>query len=163
MGRGSVFFFTLPLKPVDDRSAPAEERIGEAEVPAPRAHILLAEDDPMIRKMVLMFLGKHGWQVETAETGREAVQKWRGGGFDMVLMDLQMPDMDGLEATAKIREAEAEADNGGTCIVGLTAHASREVKDECLAVGMNNVLIKPVPMKELFSAVESCLAERHPK
>jgi PAS domain S-box-containing protein len=161
-GEGSVFLFTLPFKPVEKRhSTPAEEQADRREAPLPNVHILLAEDDPAIRKMVLVSLARNGWKTETAENGREAVQKWAEGDFDLILMDLQMPEMDGLQATMKIRETEACGENGtGICIVGLTAHARREVKVECLKAGMDQVLIKPVPIKELLSVVERCISDK---
>jgi PAS domain S-box-containing protein len=158
-GGGSVFLFTLPLKAVAaGPPANAEEPVEKPKDPEfQEARILLAEDEPMIRDMVLLTLARRGWSAETAETGREALQKWAEGDFDLILMDLQMPDLDGLEATRQIREKE----NGHhVCIVGLTAHVRREVHEECLAAGMNMVLTKPVQTKELFSTIENCMAER---
>jgi DNA-binding NtrC family response regulator len=161
-GEGSVFLFTLPFKPVGKRhSTPAEEQADRRGAPLPDVHILLAEDDPAIRKMVLVSLARNGWKTETAENGREAVQKWAEGNFDLILMDLQMPEMDGLQATMKIRETEAYRQNGtGICIIGLTAHARQEVKNECLKAGMDQVLIKPVQIKELLSVVERCISDK---
>jgi PAS domain S-box-containing protein len=158
-GGGSVFLFTLPLKAVAaGPPANAEEPVEKPKDPEfQEARILLAEDEPMIRDMVLLTLARRGWSAETAETGHEAVQKWAEGDFDLILMDLQMPDLDGLEATRQIRQKE----NGHhVCIVGLTAHVRREVHEECLAAGMNRVLTKPVQTQELFSTIENCMAER---
>ncbi|MBE0596061.1 MAG: response regulator [Desulfuromonadales bacterium] len=109
----------------------------------------------MIRDIIQMVLTGRGWQVETAGNGREAVQKWHEGKFDLILMDLQMPEMNGLEATRQIRAAE---EGGRIFILGLTAHTRHEVRVECLAAGMDKVLTKPVPIKELCSAVDRCLA-----
>jgi CheY-like chemotaxis protein len=153
-GGGSVFFFALPINPVaEERPAPAEDRQGMTGKNLFReARILLAEDNPMIRDIVLITLARRGWSAETAANGREAVQKWSEGAFDLIFMDLQMPEFDGLEATRQIREKE----NGHhVCIVGLTANVSREVREQCLGVGMNSVLTKPVNMEELFSTIES--------
>jgi PAS domain S-box-containing protein len=157
-GGGSVFFFTLPLEAVEAPPAVAEQPVEKLRGPQfQEARILLAEDEPMIRDMVLLTLARRGWSAETAVTGREAVQKWAEGDFDLILMDLQMPDLDGMEATRQIRQKE----NGRhVCIVGLTAHVRREVHEECLAAGMNRVLTKPVQTRELFSTIESCMAER---
>jgi CheY-like chemotaxis protein len=131
-----------------------------AETVSQGARILLAEDEPMIRDLISTALVRGGWLVEVAENGLEAVRKWGKGGFDLILMDLQMPELSGIEATQQIRESK-----GGhhICIVGLTAHARREVQEECLAVGMDTVLTKPVQMKELFSVIESCISEREKK
>jgi PAS domain S-box-containing protein len=154
-GGGSVFFFDLPMKPVAG-PIPSKERVEAAEASFSEAHILIADDEPMIREMVLMTLAQRGWQAEIAVTGREAVRKWEEGNFDVVFMDLQMPEMDGLEATRRIREMENRIGRK-TCIVGLTAHARPEVREQCLEAGMDMVLTKPVRMNELYSAIEDCL------
>jgi PAS domain S-box-containing protein len=156
-GKGSVFTFTIPLEIAEKQS--------EATIGAPskgsdkeifNARILLAEDDPLIQNIVTLMLAQRGWQAETAKTGLDAVEKWKSGNFDLILMDLQMPEMNGLEATRTIREKESEG-NKHTCIIGLTAHARREVIDDCLKVGMNSVLTKPIQTKELSSAIDDCL------
>jgi PAS domain S-box-containing protein len=158
-GNGSIFTFTLPLKAVD------QPRLISAEAPPkdPReqtatARILLAEDDPMIREMITKMLAHHGWQAESADNGREAVEKWESGNFDLIFMDLQMPEMNGLEATRTIRDRE---DGGGkhTCIIGLTAHARQEIRDDCLKAGMDQVLTKPVQLKDLYSAVQAYISD----
>jgi PAS domain S-box-containing protein len=156
-GQGSVFTFTVPLKTAaKKKSVSAETASGHTGKESAAARILLAEDEPMIRDMITMVLVQQGWQAQTAESGQEAVEKWATGDFDIVLMDLQMPELNGLEATQMIREREAE---GGkrTTIIGLTAHTRREIKEECLASGMDQVLTKPVKIQELLSAVGKCL------
>jgi CheY-like chemotaxis protein len=160
-GGGSVFSFTLPMKPAQGFGALPEQEVPEtSEAHFPEARILIADDEPMIRRMVLMTLAQRGWRAEIAVTGREAVRKCEEVNFDVVFMDLQMPEMDGLEATRRIRQAEQEQEKGRTtCIVGLTAHARPEVRKECLAAGMDSVLTKPVRVKELYAAVDECLDE----
>lgn len=155
-GGGSIFSFTMPLKAAeDDGSASAEDRMAAVAAPFSRARILLVEDEPMIRHVIQVALTRHGCQTETAGDGREAVQKWKEGHFDLILMDLQMPEMNGLEATREIRATE---EGRRINILGLTAHTRHEVKVECLAAGMDRVLIKPVQTKELCSVIDSCLA-----
>jgi PAS domain S-box-containing protein len=152
-GGGSEFFFDLPLTP-DRRKRDREQgHAGNSGAAFADTRILLAEDEPMIREMLQMTLAQRGLRTEMAESGSEAVRKWEEGIFDLVLMDLQMPVMDGLEATRKIREKEG---GSRTCIVGLTAHARREVQQECLAAGMDQVLTKPVKMTDLFEVIASC-------
>ncbi|MFO7984173.1 MAG: ATP-binding protein [Desulfuromonadales bacterium] len=155
-GGGSVFFFTLPLKTAtSDRTSLA---VASAETTAAlpsSPFILLAEDEPMVRNMIQTILTHCGWRSEPADTGREAVQKWEEGNFDLILMDLQMPEMNGLEATRKIRETE---EGKKVCIFGLTGHTRPEIMEECLAAGMDRVLTKPVQIKELCSAIDSCFA-----
>ena len=160
LGQGSVFAFTLPVKSKGSSNLSVAKESGEAEVPdAPEAHILLVEDNPMVREVILMTLSRRPWQTVTAETGREAVQKWQAGRFDLILMDLRMPDMDGLEATREIRRREA-GKGKSVSIVGLTAHANRAVHKECLAAGMEDVLVKPFESAMLYAAIERCLADR---
>ncbi len=160
LGQGSVFAFTLPVKSKGSSNQSVGDETGEAEMPdAPEAHILLVEDNPMVREVILMTLSRRPWQTTTAETGRDAVLKWQAGRFDLILMDLQMPDMDGLEATREIRRQEA-GKGKKISIVGLTAHANRTVRKECLAAGMDDVLVKPFESAILYAAIDRCLAER---
>jgi len=158
-GEGSVFTFTLPLKTTEKSLTPPTEP-GPAVLgkESSSARILVAEDDPMIREMITMMLARQGYETETAGSGREALERWEQGGVDLILMDVQMPEMNGLEATRSIREREAES-GVHTGIIGLTAHNRPEVREECLSSGMDHVLTKPVQMKELFSAVETRLSE----
>ena len=154
-GEGSIFSFTLPLKIAPDSQgvAPVDH---SPEPPASTTHkgsILLAEDDPMVKDMVEMILIRGGWRTQTAKSGWEAVEKWEAGDFDLILMDLQMPEMNGIEAARIIREREAGREKR-TCIIGLTAHARREIMEECLEVGMDRVLTKPIQMKDLYAAVD---------
>jgi PAS domain S-box-containing protein len=155
-GQGSVFSFTVPSKRAQTQSgAPVEDLPGEADNVS-AARILLAEDDPMIRNMIALMLARRGWQAETAENGREAVEKWERGDFDLLLMDLQMPEMNGLETTRTIRQKESGGEKH-TWIIGLTAHARREIRDDCLDAGMDRVLTKPIQVNDLYSAISDCL------
>ncbi len=156
-GKGSVFIFTIPLKNAGEKT---EATIGAPSKDSDKeifdVRILLAEDDPLIRNIITLTLARRGWQAETAETGLDAVEKWERGNFDIIVMDMQMPEMNGLEATRTIREKEAEG-NKRTCIIGLTAHARHDIMDDCLKAGMDRVLTKPIQMKDLFSAIADCL------
>jgi CheY-like chemotaxis protein len=157
VAEGSVFTFTIPLRKVDKPSAPpAEASLVDSGKENAAARILLAEDEPMIREMITLMLAQRGLHPDTAASGRQAVEKWQDGEFDLIFMDLQMPDMNGMEATQAIRERETAGDKR-TCIIGLTAHASREIKEQCLDSGMDQVLIKPVKSKDLLAAVDTCL------
>jgi signal transduction histidine kinase/CheY-like chemotaxis protein len=159
LGEGSVFTFTVPLKTIERAAfelhqAPPEGPDGGR----PQVRILLAEDEPLIREMITMMLQQRGYRTETAGTGRDALRRWEEGDFDLIFMDLQMPEMNGMEATRAIRQQEKEGEKR-TCIIGLTAHVRHEVKEECLASGMDRVLAKPVQMNDLFSAIEACLTD----
>jgi len=115
--------------------------------------ILLAEDNPVNQHLATTLLQKWGHTVSLAVTGREAVDAVRSGSFDLVLMDLQMPVMGGIEATRMIREAELTT-GAHTPIVAMTAHAMSSDRERCLAAGMDNYLSKPLQLEEFFDMVE---------
>ena len=107
--------------------------------------ILVVEDDQICRLAETMLLKKHHHHVDMATSGQEAVKKAAETTYDLILMDVGLPDMDGCETTKRIR---ALGNNGqGTLIVGLTAHVFPEHKKQCVAAGMNTVLFKPFSMK----------------
>ena len=143
----------------------ANDRPGEAKVLVTRhtinearrsLRILLAEDNAVNRQLVTALLGKRGHTTVAVVNGREAVAAVAKGGFDLVLMDVQMPEMDGLEATAAIRSAE-EGTGTHVPIVALTAHAMKGDREACLAAGTDEYLSKPVNATELFALIESLL------
>jgi two-component system, sensor histidine kinase and response regulator len=115
--------------------------------------ILLAEDNPVNRMFAARTLEKHGHTVIVADDGRKAVAAHAGDKFDVILMDVQMPDLDGLEATQLIREAEKKT-GAHVPIIALTAHAMSEDKDRCLAAGMDDYLSKPFTAAQLFAVME---------
>jgi CheY-like chemotaxis protein len=119
--------------------------------------ILVAEDNPINQLVAVRLLEKHGHTVAVACNGREAVAAVQGGGFDLVLMDIQMPEMDGLEATAAIRAAESGAARR-LPILALTALAMVGDRERCLAAGMDGYLTKPVQGDHLLRAVAEAFA-----
>jgi PAS domain S-box-containing protein len=156
--QGSVFTFTLPMTNAKSRDSAGSAKDGKPLTTVmPEAHILLVEDNPMVQEVILMALSRRPWQTTTAGSGRDAVQKWQTGHFDLILMDLQMPDMDGLETTRQIRQQEAGKDKK-IGIIGLTAHASRAIQQKCFDAGMSEVLIKPFKTASLYAAIERSLA-----
>jgi signal transduction histidine kinase/DNA-binding response OmpR family regulator len=114
--------------------------------------IMLAEDNRVNQRLAVRLLERAGHSVLVARNGREAVTAFRGEAFDLILMDVQMPEMDGLEATAAIRAAEADA---GTHvpIIAMTAHAFAEDRERCLAAGMDTFLTKPVRVAQLHEVI----------
>jgi signal transduction histidine kinase/ligand-binding sensor domain-containing protein/DNA-binding response OmpR family regulator len=120
------------------------------------ARLLLAEDNLVNQKVATRTLAKLGYTADTVGTGTQAIEAWRTGGYDLILMDCQMPDLDGYEATRKIRELEA----GGTRvpIVALTAHATDGAEQECRAAGMDDYLTKPLDRAKLAACLERWLA-----
>ncbi len=116
--------------------------------------ILVVEDTPANQRLVCLLLEGRGHRCTVAGNGWEAVEHLENESFDLVLMDVQMPGMDGLEATAKIRQQESGTEHH-LPIVAMTAHASQFDRERCLAAGMNAYLTKPIDAQELFSLVES--------
>jgi signal transduction histidine kinase/CheY-like chemotaxis protein/HPt (histidine-containing phosphotransfer) domain-containing protein len=120
----------------------------------PGLRILLAEDNPANQYFALRLLQKRGHEVVLAGNGREALEALEKQRFDLVLMDVQMPEMDGFEATAAIRERE-RATGAHLPIVAMTAHAMAGDREKCLAAGMDNYVSKPIRNKDLFEAINA--------
>jgi len=114
--------------------------------------VLVAEDNIVNQLVIRSMLENFGCRIEIAADGREAVRLWREKRPDIVLMDMSMPEMDGAEATARIRAAEQEA-GGATPIIGVTAHAMKEDREKCLQAGMDDYLAKPVKQQPLYEAL----------
>jgi len=121
------------------------------------ARILLAEDNVVNQKVAIRLLERQGHSVEVVENGAEAVEAAKRGGFDVILMDLQMPNMDGFEAVGHIRRHEAGTANH-VPIVAMTAHVLRGDRERCLAAGMDAYLPKPIRAGELLELIEPLLS-----
>ena len=126
-----------------------------------RLHILLAEDNAVNQMLAVRLLEKRGHTVTVTANGKEALAEFAQGAFDLVLMDVQMPEMDGFEATAAIRARE-KVSGAHIPIIAMTAHALKGDEELCLAAGMDAYASKPIRSKELFEIIES-LAARYPK
>jgi len=129
----------------------------DAREPSASLRVLLAEDNPVNRRLATRLLEKRGHSVAVAGDGREALAAIAKERFDLVLMDLQMPEMDGFEATAAIREKE-KTSGAHLWIVALTAHAMKGDRERCLAGGMDGYLTKPIRPQELDEVLQVCLA-----
>jgi CheY-like chemotaxis protein len=114
--------------------------------------ILVAEDSPVNQKLALAMLRKMGHQVTLATTGTAAVEIWKREAFDLVLMDIQMPEMDGLEATRNIRALE-RLGGARTPIIAMTAHAMGGDRERCLEAGMDDHVTKPINRADLAAAI----------
>ncbi|MDH4320981.1 MAG: cache domain-containing protein [Desulfobulbaceae bacterium] len=121
-------------------------------VELPPLHILLAEDDPLSEKMAVRFLEKGGHEVVVARTGKEVLVAMDNYRFDLVLMDVQMPEMDGYEATRRIRKMDGDK-GGNVPILALTAFAFREDRERCIEVGMDGFVTKPIDRTALYRAM----------
>jgi len=160
-GRGSAFTVTLACEADDSAS---EMETTKSDAPAVRvdgsphaARILVVEDNHVNQKVVTAVLRKRGFSIELANDGREALNKLANGGFDLVLMDVQMPVLDGLEATRLIRK---DARWNRLPIVAMTAHAMTGDKERCLEAGMNGYISKPVHPSLLLSTVDEFLLQK---
>ncbi len=150
-GRGSEFWFTAKLARAT-APLPAAEATGASGSPGSRsqlrrARVLVAEDNLVNQRVATAMLAKLGQDVEVAQHGREAVERWRARPFDLVLMDCQMPEMDGFTATRAIRSEEV----GGrrVPIVAMTAFAMKGDRERCFAAGMDDYIAKPMPLAAL--------------
>jgi signal transduction histidine kinase/CheY-like chemotaxis protein/streptogramin lyase len=125
----------------------------EGDAPPVSLRILLAEDNPVNQRLAMRLLERRGHHVDLASSGREAIDCLEREHFDLILMDLQMPDMDGLEATAMIREREKQR-GGRTPIVALTAYTMKGDRERCLEAGMDNYINKPIDAVKFLEIVE---------
>ena len=157
-GKGSVFRIEIPSVLPAPHELPAPEPVAAGAWPPSGSlqplSVLVAEDNLVNQRLAARLLEKRGHQVEVAANGREAIEKYSAGRFDLILMDVQMPEMDGLEATRRIRELEAGCGRR-TPILALTAFAMKGDESDCLAAGMDAFLIKPIDPKQLLHSVEA--------
>jgi CheY-like chemotaxis protein len=161
-GQGSEFCFTACFAP--SLHAPATFVPQPPSVPVQRPHwqglrVLLAEDNPINQKVALGFLRKLMLQVDVVTDGSQAIQALTTIPYDLVLMDMQMPEMDGLEATRLIREPHSLTLNPRIPIIAMTANAMREHQQTCLDAGMDDYISKPVSLGSLLPVLEKWLPQ----
>ena len=161
-GWGSTFWFSLPLleAPAVEKPAPAPEVVPAAAAPVAvdKLHILIAEDNKVNQKVAQGMVHKLGHSMVAADNGRHALELLATGRFDIVLMDLQMPEMGGLEATRQIRVGAAGEQNRDIPIIAMTGHATRQDRQACLNAGMNGYLSKPISSERISEAIEALYA-----
>ncbi len=154
VGEGSVFAFAVPLEIWAAAKRPAAAPAGtDFEPSMPALRILLAEDSPDNCTITLAYLEDTPYRVEIAETGAIACERFAAGIYDLVLMDRQMPVMDGLTATRKIRAWEQANGRSPTPIIALTASALKGDREKCLAAGCTAFLTKPIKQEVLLRAI----------
>ncbi len=164
-GMGSIFHFTAVMQEAaevpDGHEAAARAAVHHNE---PVAHsgplrILLAEDNAINQTIMTRTLRKVGHSVTVASNGREALASWQDGNFELVLMDIQMPLMDGFECTAAIRVCDQRRGTH-TPIIAVTAHALKGDQERCLAAGMDGYLAKPIRSQDLYAVIASVMARQ---
>jgi CheY-like chemotaxis protein len=173
-GRGSTFRFTARFQPVPQPATLTErpidsislqnmvEAVGTTRGRLPRSlSVLLAEDNLINQHLVKRLLEKRGHTVTLASSGRGALEHVETELFDVILMDVQMPDMDGLEATGRIREIEKRR-RTHTPIIALTAHTMKGDRERCLAAGMDQFINKPIDAERFVEVVEAAAMAGRP-
>ena len=139
--------------------APPEVLASEQPTPTAPLWILLAEDSLVNQRLAVGLLERRGHRVTVAANGREALEAIAKQPFDLVLMDVQMPEMDGLEATRQIRLKEGQSARDPVPIIAMTAHALKGDRERCLAAGMNEYVSKPIRERQLLSAMMAVMGE----
>jgi two-component system sensor histidine kinase/response regulator len=126
-----------------------------------RIRLLLAEDNPMNQKLAIALLKRAGYLVDAVENGRMVTEALNQKAYDLILMDVQMPEMDGIEATQAIRASEGKQRH--TPIIAMTAHAMKGDRERCLRAGMDDYISKPIEPQELLNAIKKWTASSPPK
>ena len=162
-GKGSAFSFTVPLGEAESESNAifpfGEPPTSEASIRAEekkRPRLLIAEDDAVTRKFLGTMFQHSNYEIDFAENGQKALEIWENGEYDFILMDVQMPRLNGFEATSVIRASE-RAHGGHTPIVAMTAHARKEDEESCLAAGMDAYISKPIDFNECLQLIGETL------
>ena len=154
VGVGSDFHFTLPLAQTEAPAQPRQAAPASAQ-PLVGLTILLAEDNAVNLKLLTMVLQRRGAKVIIATDGQQALDAHASGSADLILMDVQMPVLDGLGATCRIREREERTGGHHTPIIGLTAHVLAGDRERCIAAGMDLYLEKPIDLPQLLNCIEA--------
>jgi signal transduction histidine kinase/ActR/RegA family two-component response regulator len=161
VGQGSVFTFAIPIARIGDalaKAAPAAIPMSEAP-PRLNVQVLAAEDNSVNQLVLKALLYQIGVEPVMVENGKMALEAWEGGQWDVILMDVQMPVMDGLSAARAIRAREAEMGQARTPIIALTANAMTHQVAEYRAAGMDGHVAKPIEAAKLFAALEAALGD----
>lgn len=159
LGKGSVFHFSIPFTLGSEKKSESENDILLNPDLQLEGKILLVEDKKMNQKLAIALLERRGWNVVAVNNGKEAVELFMKETFDMILMDISMPVMDGIQATMEIRSFEQLEQRKKTPIVAMTANALLGDQEKYLSVGMDNYVSKPIDPEHLYAVVSSYLPE----
>ena len=161
--KGSEFYFRMPFLKISDaekRNGISEESDSENES-GKGIKVLIVEDNPINQLLVIKVLQKRGYETTIAQNGKIAIEKYKNEDFDIVLMDLQMPEMDGYEAAKYIRRMDPE--KASIPIVAMTAHTIQGELEKCLAIGMNDYVSKPFSPDELNVKIQLLVGNKQVK
>ena len=161
--KGSEFYFTLPFSKhtLPEQFERTEVKVypsGDSIKEGSGIRVLIVEDNPINQLLVLKLLQKHGYDTTVAENGRIALHKYNKTDFDIILMDLQMPEMDGYEATIAIRQMNSGKKQ--VPIVAMTAHTIKGEYEKCMGVGMNDYISKPFRATELYEKIQKLVNKK---
>ncbi len=159
-GLGSTFHFTCTLRL--DEASRTQALPADPDQLEPPLRIMLAEDNPVNQKVASSLLSKRGHSVKVASTGIEVLRAWEAENFDVILMDNQMPEMDGVEAVRRLREREASTHRARTPVVALSASAMLGDRERFLAAGMDAYLAKPFRAQELSALLRQIGTSKRP-
>ncbi|HRJ52659.1 MAG TPA: ATP-binding protein [Candidatus Thiothrix moscowensis] len=162
LGHGSIFHFSIPFLLAATAKTPVQGKPSQLVQTERPLNILLAEDNAVNRMLAVRLLNKVGHKVTVAENGSEAVDKWQSGTHDIILMDVQMPVMDGLEATTRIRQHEDTRQLSRTPIIALTANAMHGDRVRCQEAGMDGFMSKPFNAQDLLNVLEKICTSPSP-
>jgi CheY-like chemotaxis protein len=135
-------------------SSPVSSSLSEHQVPQQNLSILIAEDVPVNQMVAVAILERLGYTADVVENGAQAVEATQKKPYQLILMDICMPEMDGLDATRQIRNITGSSVK--PWIVAVTAHAILGDKEKCLAAGMNDYVTKPISLKTIAAAIDRC-------
>ena len=161
-GQGSIFTVRLRLERIGEARRAPRPRQTTLLLPEPepsKVRILAAEDNHINRLVLKTLLNQIGLHPDIVGDGALAVEAWRHGNYDVILMDIQMPELDGLAATREIRAEEAATGRRRTPILGLTANAMAHQVDDYMRAGMDGLVSKPIDVAKLFAALETALGQ----
>ncbi len=160
VGRGSIFYFTASFLPaVTPENTKYETPLKQVREHRDSLRVLLAEDNAINKRLAIRLLEKSGHSVAAVGDGAAAVKAWQENSYDVILMDVHMPEMDGITATKQIRLAQKKLGAWHTPIIAMTASAMKEDREACLAAGMDAYLSKPICAEELLATLKEVTAK----
>jgi CheY-like chemotaxis protein len=149
-GKGSMFWFTAVLEKIDK----IEDNVKKKEqLVIQGLKILLVEDNPINQKVATFTLKKQKHDVDIANDGFEGLEKFKNNKYDVILMDIQMPNMNGYDTTLAIRKYEQDNNLPHTKIIAMTANAMKGEKEKCLSIGMDDYISKPFKKEDLLKVL----------